>query len=150
MSRRSRSPRSIQPLSDRFLLAVAFSVGSVIAVLSSITNRALMQCNIPGAIGLVKWNVAAGIVSILLVWRLLRWSRERNELLRERDRIAMQLNHEVRNAIQVISLNDFHECGERTTDIKLSVTRIERALDEFVPNPQQVRYLRRDHERRMA
>lgn len=109
-----------------------------------------MQCNTPGAIGLVKWNAAAGIVSILLVWRLLRWSREHNELIRERDRIAMQLNHEVRNAIQVISLNDFHECGERTTDIKLSVKRIERALDEYVPNPQHVRYLRRDHERRMA
>jgi hypothetical protein len=139
----------MQTLSDRFILAVAFSVGLVIVVLSSVTNHALLRCNLPGAAGLVKWNAAAGILSILLVWRLLRWSRERNELIRERDRIAMQLNHEVRNAIQVISLNDFHNYGDTTTNIKLSVTRIERALEEYMPSAPQVR-LHRDTSQRMA
>ncbi len=137
----------IKPLSDRFLLAVAFSVGSAIALLSTFTNEMLMQCNIPGAISLVKWNAAAGVLSVLLVFKLMRWVRERNRLLRERERIATQLNHEVRNAIQVISLNDYQEFGPKATDVKLSINRIERALEEYVPNTQPVSYLRRDRRR---
>jgi hypothetical protein len=123
------------------MLAFAIAVGSAIAVLSSLTDQVLVHYNVPGATGMVKWNVAAGLLSVLLTWKLLRWSRERNELLRERERVAMQLNHEVRNAIQVISLNDFHKSGAATTDIKLSVARIERALDEYMPTTRPVRYL---------
>ncbi len=132
----------IKPLSDRFLLLVATTVGGAIALLATLTDQLLLQCSIPGAVGLVKWNTAAGVLAVLLIFRLLRWSRERNELLRERDRIAMQLNHEVRNAIQVISLNDYHEFGAQATDVKLSINRIERALEEYVPNTQTVSYLR--------
>jgi hypothetical protein len=148
MSRKIARP--IQPLSDRFLLAVAFTVGSAIAVLSSVTNQALMHCDIPAAASLVKWNAAAGVLSILLIWKLLRWSRERNELIRERDRVIIALNHEVRNAIQVISLSDYHNRGAEATDVKLSVRRIERALDEYVPNPHAVAYCARSSSRQSA
>ncbi len=109
-----------------------------------------MQCNIPGAAALVKWNAAAGVLSILLIFKLLRWSRERNQLIRERERVAMQLNHEVRNAIQVISLNDYHEFGAKATDVKLSVSRIERALEEYVPNTRSISYVADKNNRQTA
>ncbi len=144
-----KTPSAIKPLSDRFLLAVAFTVGSVIALLSTATDQLLMQCNIPGATDLVKWNAAAGVLSVLLIFKLMRWSRERNQLLRERERIATQLNHEVRNAIQVISLNDYHEFGAKATDVKLSINRIERALEEYVPHTLPISYPR-ENGRRLA
>jgi hypothetical protein len=131
---RHRAPRLIKPLSDRFILAVAFSVGTFICIVSAVTNALLLTSGHPAAMLLVQCDAAAGIVAILLTWRLLRWSRERNELLRERDRTILALNHEVRNAIQVISLADYHERGKEATEVKLSIDRIERALDEYVPN----------------
>ncbi|MGZ4825258.1 MAG: hypothetical protein ACXVZR_14130 [Terriglobales bacterium] len=131
---RHRSPRPIKPLSDRFILAVAFSVGAFICVVSATTNALLLIIRHPAAMLLVQCDAAAGIASILLTWKLLRWSRERNELLRQRDRMILALNHEVRNAIQVISLADYHERGTEESEVKLSISRIERALDEYVPN----------------
>ena len=131
---RHRSPRPIKPLSDRFILAVAFSVGAFICVVSATTNALLVMIAPPAATVLVQCDAAAGIASILLTWKLLRWSRERNELLRQRDRMILALNHEVRNAIQVISLADYHERGTEESEVKLSISRIERALDEYVPN----------------
>jgi hypothetical protein len=133
---RHRSPHPIKPLSDRFILAVAFSVGAFICIVSAVTNALLLSTGHPAAMLLVQCDAAAGIVSILLTWKLLRWSRERNELLRERDRMILALNHEVRNAIQVISLADYHERGQESSEVKLSIDRIERALDEYVPNNQ--------------
>jgi hypothetical protein len=131
---RNSSPRPIKPLSDRFILAVAFCVGAFICTVSAVTNALLLISGHPAAMLLVQCDAAAGIASILLTWKLLRWSRERNELLRQRDRMILALNHEVRNAIQVISLADYHERGPESTEVKLSINRIERALDEYVPN----------------
>jgi hypothetical protein len=36
----------------------------------------------------------------------------------------------------VISLADYHERGQESSEVKLSIDRIERALDEYVPNNQ--------------
>lgn len=131
---RHKAPRPIKPLSDRFILAVAFAVGAFICIVSALTNELLLMVAHPAAALLVQCDAAAGIAAILLTWKLLRWSRERNELLRQRDRMILALNHEVRNAIQVISLADYHERGTEESEVKLSISRIERALDEYVPN----------------
>ena len=133
------TPRILKPLSDRFILTVAFAVGAFICVVSAATNALLLAYRHPAATILVQCDAAAGIASILLTWRLLRCSRERNELLRQRDRMILALNHEVRNAIQVISLADYHERGEESSEVKLSISRIERALDEYVPNDRAAR-----------
>jgi hypothetical protein len=81
----------------------------------------------------MKCDAAGGIAAILLVWKLLRWSRERNQLVRERARIVAGLNHEVRNAVQAIALRDYHKNGLASSQIEASVGRIERALDEYIP-----------------
>jgi hypothetical protein len=148
---RHRSPRPIKPLSDRFILAVAFSVGAFICVVSAIANALLLRMiSHPAATVLVQCDAAAGIASILLTWKLLRWSRERNELLRQRDRMILALNHEVRNAIQVISLADYHDRGTEASEVKLSISRIERALDEYAPNNHVAKLVRERREEMSA
>ncbi len=129
------SRRELRPMSDRLILAIAFSVGIFICAVSWLANTALLACGYPAAMSLVKCDAAGGVIAILLMWRLLRWSRERNQLIRERARIVTELNHEVRNAIQVISLADFHTDADTENHVKASIMRIERALDEYVPNP---------------
>ncbi|MGI9101630.1 MAG: hypothetical protein ACR2IF_04210 [Terriglobales bacterium] len=121
-------------MSDRLILAIAASVGIFICVISWLANSALLACGYPAAMSLVKCDAAGGIITIVLIWRLLRWSRERNQLIRERVKIVTELNHEVRNAIQVISLADFCNGGDTENEVRASILRIERALDEYVPN----------------
>jgi hypothetical protein len=119
--------------SDRMILAAAVGVGIFICVASAIANAFLLSTGQPFARTLIKCDAAGAVVAILLVWKLLRWSRERNELARQRARIAAELNREIRNAIQLMPLTDYDENKEAATQVKASVTRIERALDEYVP-----------------
>ncbi len=119
--------------SDRSALAIAFAVGMFICLLSALANVALLSAATPVGRALSKCNTICGVVAILLVWRLLRWSRERNQLMRERVKVIAGLNHEIRNAIQLLSLSDYQESGADTTAVKQSMARIEHALDEYVP-----------------
>ena len=104
-----------------------------ICFVSAVANAFLVSTGHPVAKILKNFNAVGGVVAILLVWRLLRWSRERNQLIRERAEVVAGLNHEVRNAIQTISLWTFERHGEGLNAIQQSVARIERALDQYVP-----------------
>lgn len=125
----SVSPRA----SDRSALAIAFAVGVLVCLLSAMANVGLLAIANPFGRALARFNTAGGVVAILLIWRLLRWSRERNQLMRERVKVIVGLNHEIRNAIQAISLSEYDERGANRSAVKESMARIERALDEYVP-----------------
>src|SRR5438477_7580366 len=84
--------RLIRPLSDRLILIVAFAVGMFICCVSAVANAFLLASGHPAAPLLMKCDAAGGVVAILLVWRLLRWSRQRNELARERAEVVVHLN----------------------------------------------------------
>ena len=119
--------------SDKAALAITFAVGIFICLLSAIANVGILGIQSPAARVLSRANTAGEVIAILLLWRLLRWSRERNSLIRERAKVIVGLNHEIRNAIQAISLSEydaFHHNGSVVTE---SMARIERALDEYVP-----------------
>jgi hypothetical protein len=133
--------------SDTFIFAAGCAVGVFICIVSAVANAFLLSTGVPYAGTLMKCDAAGGIAAILLVWQLLRWSRERNQLVRERARIIAELNHEVRNAIQAISLTDYQKNGLDSSQIEFSVCRIERALDEYVPQLPADRATRMRHDR---
>jgi hypothetical protein len=119
--------------SDRSIFAAACGIGVFICMISAVANAFLLSTGLPFAGMLMKCDAAGGIAAILLVRQLLRWSRERNQLLRDRVRIAAGLNHEIRNAIQAISLTDYRANGRDSSAIELSVARIGLALNTYVP-----------------
>lgn len=133
--------------SDTFIFAAGCAVGVFICIVSAVANAFLLSTGVPYAGTLMKCDAAGGIAAILLVWQLLRWSRERNQLVRERARVIAELNHEVRNAIQAISLTDYQENCLDSSQIESSVCRIERALDEYVPQLPADRATRMRHDR---
>ncbi len=130
----SSNLRLIQPLSEKVILAVAFAVGMFICCVSAVANAFLLATGHPAARILMKFDAAGGVIAILLVWRLLRWSRERNQLARERAELVIQLNHEIRNAIQAITLHEYCVGSDDTSAVTHGVARIQRALDRYVPN----------------
>jgi len=74
-----------------------------------------------------------GLSGGLAVWVLLVSNRERRERVRkDLERIA-ELNHEIRNALQVISYSQYDANLERRNLVTESVTRIDDVLRRVVP-----------------
>jgi hypothetical protein len=119
--------------SDKSVLAIAFAVGIFICLLSAVANAGMLGIPNIGRV-LCRVNTAGEVIAILLVWRLLRWSRERHSLIRERAKVIVGLNHEIRNAIQAISLSEYDAFPGNRIIVNESMARIERALDEYVPS----------------
>ncbi len=69
----------------------------------------------------------------LLSFQLVRLQQERRERLRKRLEIIADMNHHVRNALQVISLTSPGQTKEEISAIRESVNRIQWALRELLP-----------------
>jgi signal transduction histidine kinase len=76
----------------------------------------------------------AAVIAGVLVYRLLRYERERREQLRQRLEIIAEMNHHVRNALQVISFSNYSTDSEQQLErIREGVNRIQWALKEVLP-----------------
>jgi signal transduction histidine kinase len=76
----------------------------------------------------------AALIAGVLVFRLLQFERDRRRRLRQRLEIIAEMNHHVRNALQVISLSAYSSADqEQLAAIKESVNRIQWALREILP-----------------
>jgi len=79
-------------------------------------------------------NLLTGIVAGGLFWQARRRDLERRKFIRERLRTISEMNHHIRNALQVISLYSYKEHDEKTMkDLGRAVNRIEWALSEVLP-----------------
>lgn len=81
----------------------------------------------------VSDSIAAAIAGVL-VFRLLQYERARRRQLRQRLEIIAEMNHHVRNALQVISLSTYSSADQQQlVAIRESVSRIQWALREVLP-----------------
>jgi signal transduction histidine kinase len=81
-------------------------------------------------------ELSDGISSLaigLLSYRLARLQQQRRERLRQRVELIADMNHHVRNALQVISLTALGSSKEEIANIRESVNRIQWALRELLP-----------------
>lgn len=79
-------------------------------------------------------DALAAAVAGFLVYRLLHYERERRERLRQKLAIIADMNHHVRNALQVISFHAYSNADrEQIEAIKESMERIQWALKEILP-----------------
>jgi len=82
----------------------------------------------------IELSDAVSAVAIgLLSFQLVRLQQERRERLRKRLEIIADMNHHVRNALQVISLTSSGQTNEEIAAIRESVNRIQWALRELLP-----------------
>jgi signal transduction histidine kinase len=79
-------------------------------------------------------DTLAALIAGMLVFRLLQYERDRRRRLRQRLEIIAEMNHHVRNALQVISLSTYSSADQQQlAAIKESVNRIQWALREILP-----------------
>jgi signal transduction histidine kinase len=79
-------------------------------------------------------DALAALIAGALVFRLLQYERDRRRHLRQRLEVIAEMNHHVRNALQVISLSTYSSADQQhLAAIKESVNRIQWALKEILP-----------------
>ena len=76
--------------------------------------------------------ISAGIIGVLCYW-LVRLHQDRRQQLRHKLEVIADMNHHVRNALQVISLTSHGKTKEEIAAIRESVSRIQWALRELLP-----------------
>jgi len=79
-------------------------------------------------------DALGGFVAGVLSFRLLQYERERRARLRQRISVIADMNHHVRNALQVISFHAYTTSDkEQVEAVKESMERIQWALKEVLP-----------------
>ena len=79
-------------------------------------------------------DTLAAVIAGVLVFRLLLYERDRRRRLRQRLEVIADMNHHVRNALQIISLSAYSSTDQQQlTVVKESVDRIQWALKEILP-----------------
>ncbi|HET9696298.1 MAG TPA: hypothetical protein VFP40_05485 [Terriglobales bacterium] len=120
-----------QSRTGRILLAVIASV--IIFLVSSAADLFMFKEHEPARIT-VEISDAVSSIAIGLLWfQLLRMQQQRREDLRRRIEMIADMNHHVRNALQVISLSTHGRDQQEIANIRESMNRIQWALKEVLP-----------------
>lgn len=78
-------------------------------------------------------NALTGLVAGLLYYRLGRVERERRAAMQQRLHTIAEMNHHIRNSLQVITYATSQDRADSVELIRTSVERIEWALREVLP-----------------
>lgn len=78
-------------------------------------------------------NALTGIVAGLLYYRLGRVERERRAAMQQRLHTIAEMNHHIRNSLQIITYATAQDRADSVDLIRTSVERIEWALREVLP-----------------
>lgn len=114
--------------------AIVILVALTVTLVGIGFDRMLTREGVPRYDLLAISNLLTGIVAGGLFWQARRRDSERRKFIRERLRTISEMNHHIRNALQVISLYSYKERDEKTMkDLGHAVNRIEWALSEVLP-----------------
>jgi hypothetical protein len=78
-------------------------------------------------------DVATAMVAAVLFYFLLYYIRTWEMAIKRRLEVISEMNHHIRNALEVISLTAYMNDREHMDQIRSSVKRITRSLDEILP-----------------
>ncbi len=113
--------------------AVVTVCAVVFAMIEAAIHVAMRVFLVPSQDMLLIDSSVVGLSGGTAVWVLLRGNRERRRGVRRELKRIGELNHEVRNALQVISHSHFDANDERREMVFQSIDRIDGALKRLFP-----------------
>ena len=114
--------------------AIVILIGIVVAAVGLGFDRVLLHEGVPRYDLLAFSNSLTGIVAGGFFWQAMRREREHRKFVQERLRTISDMNHRIRNALQVISFHSYRDQDEKTVEVlRQAVNRIEWALTEVLP-----------------
>ena len=88
---------------------------------------------------MIASNALTGCVAGILLLQIVRRERERRAVIRERLQVVSEMNHHIRNALQVIAFFVSREQDQETVKmVRSSVDRIQWALKEVLPGSHEI------------
>lgn len=109
-------------------------VASVVSVVGVLFDRLLIREGIPRYDLMAISNLLTGIVAGGFFWQAKRLEQQRRQFIRERLHTISEMNHHIRNALQVISLYSGKQPDQTAVAaLGQAVNRIEWALSEVLP-----------------
>ena len=116
---------------------LALLVAVVVSLLGVVLDRLLLQEGLPRLDMLIFSNGLTGLFAGGLFWQMAREAKASRDLVAERMKTIAELNHHIRNALQVIKfLGGQKRTGLDAVQLQLindSADRIEWALREVLP-----------------
>lgn len=123
-----------QPISYSKIFALALLAAGIVFLISASLDWTLLREHESNRAIIESSDALGGLIAGALVFRLLQYERERRRQIRQRLEIIADMNHHIRNALQVISGTAYSAADqEQLTAIRESVTRIQWALREILP-----------------
>lgn len=122
----------LQTLSGKLWL-VAFIFGALMFLCSLALDWVLLLDHERTIVTVMASDGLAGLVAGILVFRLLQFGRERRRLIEQRLVTISEMNHHIRNALQVISFSAQSSKTKEVAEITEAVDRIQWALREVLP-----------------
>jgi hypothetical protein len=115
-------------------VALVFIVAIAVSIVGVAFDRLLVHEGVPRYDLMAIADALTGIVAGAFFWQLRRRERERRRFVRERLRTISEMNHHIRNALQVISYYSEKQQDQKAVEmLGQAVTRIEWALSEVLP-----------------
>lgn len=113
---------------------IVIAVAIAVAVVGMSFDRILIHEGVPRYDLMAVSNALTGLVAGGFFWQAMRRSREHREFVRDRLRTISEMNHHIRNALQVISFHAFREQNDKSVEVvREAVDRIQWALQEVLP-----------------
>ncbi len=120
--------------SERRVVLASLLFGFIIFAVGAILDWTLLTAGQPMLHVVEISDALGGVVAGVLAYKLLKQERERRRRLRARVGTIAEMNHHVRNALQMISLSTHSAADqERLRIMREGVERIQWALREVLP-----------------
>jgi hypothetical protein len=127
--------------SSRLKSILAFLVFAVlISAVGYGFDRLLLQEGVPRFDVLLLANLLTGLVAAAFFWQARSRNQEKERLLEQKLETIAEMNHHVRNALQVVAYYGYqHDDDKASKLINQSIARIEWTLKEVLPRGWDVR-----------
>jgi hypothetical protein len=129
----------IGEMSPRKTLLLIFAIVIIVSAAGFLFDRLLIREGASRLDLMIVSNTLTGCVAGVLLLQVVRRERERRALIRQRLQIVSEMNHHIRNALQVISFVVSREQDQKTVEmVRSSVDRIQWALKEVLPGGHEI------------
>ncbi len=123
-----------ESLSTARMFLLAILAAAIVFVIGTGMDLLILREHESRNLAIELSDALGGVVAGVLVFRLLLYERERRARIRQKLNIIADMNHHVRNALQVISFHaTSHADKEQLEAIRESMERIQWALKEVLP-----------------
>jgi len=114
-------------------LVLAVFCAVLVFLISSAADLLMLKEHETARLTIELSDGVSSVAIAMLSYKLIRLNQDRRRRLRQRVEVIADMNHHVRNALQVISLTSHGKDKEEIATIRESVNRIQWALRELLP-----------------